>query len=686
MKRAESESSRDDECDSTSVIENRFQKWLSEHRPPEMAILMIPAVIVGLGAGFGAVIFRWLIRGFSFLSFKQGAEVLNFMGEYYIVLVPAIGGLLVGPLIYRFAREAKGHGVPEVMEAVALRGGRIRPVVVVIKALASSICIGSGGSAGREGPIVQIGSALGSSVGQLLQVSSDRIRMLLACGAAGGIAATFNAPVAGVLFALEVILGEFAVTHFSTVVVASVTASVVSQVFVGSQPAFSTPRYSLESAWELLFYTVLGVLAAVVGVFFIRNLYWIEDRFDDWNIPEYVKPAIGGLGVGVIGLFAPGVFGVGYETIESVLRSEGGPLTTVALLLIAKILATSLTLGSGGSGGVFAPSLFMGAMLGGLFGGFVHNSFPASTAPPGAYALVGMAAVFAAAGRAPITAIIILFEMTGDYRIILPLMLSTVIATTLASHLESESIYTKKLSRRGTALQRGRVVDVMQSMQVEDVMTRDTAAVPVSMKRSELIDHLQRTRRHAVPVLDQNRKLYGVVSISDLDRFHLAARSREPNAAEMATRSLVTVFPDELMWRALESMGSRDLSSLPVVDRRDPEKLVGVIRRRNIVRAYNAAVLQRQDIQNRLLQARLASRSGTKFLELVVQEGSPAAGARLRDLQLPQSCIVVSILRSERVLIPRGDTALERGDVVTLFVEAELERTLREHFGDVAQN
>lgn len=671
---------------STQPKKLRLLNRLREHVRMEMAVLMIPAIIVGLGAGFGSLIFRWLIHSFSSIAFDGGARALAFLGEYYTVLIPALGGLVVGPLVYRFAREAKGHGVPEVMEAVALRGGRIRPVVVVIKALASSICIGSGGSAGREGPIVQIGSALGSSLGQLLRMSSDRTRMLLACGAAGGIAATFNAPVAGVLFALEVILGEFAVGHFSTVVVASVTASVVSQIFLGSQPAFSVPRYTLVSAWELIFYVLLGAFAALVGVLFIRSLYWTEDRFDDWRIPEYIKPAIGGLGVGAIGLIAPSVFGVGYESIEAILRNEGAPLGVVAVLLLAKIAATSLTLGSGGSGGVFAPSLFMGATLGGLFGGFVHTSFPHITAPSGAYALVGMAAVFAAAGRAPITAVIILFEMTGDYRIILPLMLSTVIAATLAAHLESESIYTKKLSRRGTFLQRGRAVDVMQSMQVEDVMTRDTAAVPVSMKRSELIRHLQQTRRHAVPVLDENQKLYGVVSISDLDRSRVQAEQKELTAADIATRSLVTVFPDELMWRALESMGSRDLSSLPVVGRNDPSELLGVIRRRNIIRAYNASVLERQDIQNRILQARLASRSGTKFVELIIRDGSEAAGERLADLQLPESCIVVSILRAERVLIPRGNTRLEVGDTVTVFVTTELETRLRERFGDLAND
>jgi len=655
-----------------------LQEWLGKRRSFEMAILMVPAILVGLGAGFGSILFRWCIMGFQTLAFGGGKEVLGFLGEYYVVLIPAIGGLLVGPLIFRFAREARGHGVPEVMEAVALRGGRIRPVVVIIKTLASSICIGSGGSAGREGPIVQIGSTLGSSLGQALGMSSDRIRMLVACGAAGGIAATFNAPVAGVLFALEVILGEFAVGHFSTVVVASVTASIVSQAFTGGEPAFAIPSYSMESAWELNFYIVLGLLAAVVGVGFSRILYWSEALFEKWRFPEYFKPAIGGLGVGCIGIWAPEVFGVGYDTIENILRSESIALSAVVMLLLLKILATSLTLGSGGSGGVFAPSLFMGAMLGGAFGGLIHESFPEISALPGAYALVGMAAVFAGAARAPISAIIILFEMTGDYRIILPLMLSTVIATAVASFLDPESIYTRKLSRRGTHLRHGRDIDVMQSMQVEEVMSRDTASVPSTMTREKAIRHLQKHRRHAVPVLDENSRLHGIISVSDLDRARSRPDAETLSVGEIATRSLLTVFPDNVMWVALERMGSRDLSSLPVVDRADSGKILGVIRRRDIVRAYNAGVLRRQDIQERVVQTRVLSRSGTRFLEIEVGESSPAVGMRLRDLALPLSCIVVSVVRSDRVLIPRGNTVLKMGDKITVFTETELEKGLRE--------
>jgi CIC family chloride channel protein len=352
---------------------------LDRWQPPETGVLIATAVIVGLGGGLGAVAFRWLINSFTHIFFDVMQNWLSFMGPAYVILVPAIGGLLVGPMIYFFAREAKGHGVPEVMEAIALRGGRIRPVVVVVKSLASSLCIGSGGSVGREGPIVQIGSALGSTLGQTLKLSDERIRNLVACGAAAGIAATFNAPIAGVIFALEVILGEFSVRYFSTVVISSVTASVVGRIAFGDVPAFVVPQYSLVSPWELLLYVLLGILAGLVALLFVRTLYWFEDISDAWRFPEYVKPAVGGLLVGVLGFYLPQVFGVGYEAMEDALLGKM-LLGTMGLLILAKVLATSLTIGSGGSGGVFAPSLFIGAMLGGAFGTLAHQTLPGITA------------------------------------------------------------------------------------------------------------------------------------------------------------------------------------------------------------------------------------------------------------------------------------------------------------------
>jgi CIC family chloride channel protein len=660
------------------AITRRFARQLDRWQPPERAVLLITALIVGIGAGFGAIIFRWLIESFTRLFFDGGRAALAFLGNYYVVLVPVLGGLVVGPMIYFFAREAKGHGVPEVMEAVALRGGRIRPVVGLIKALASSICIGSGGSVGREGPIVQIGSAWGSTVGQWLHLSDERIRNLVACGAAGGIAATFNAPIAGVIFALEVILQEFSVSHFSTVVISSVTASVISRMVLGNVPAFPVRFYSLVSVWELGFYGVLGVLAAVVATGFIVLLYKAEDLFDAWPFPEYLKPAMGGLAIGLMGLYLPQIFGVGYDAIENALLNPTD-LTLLLILVVAKLLATSLTLGSGGSGGVFAPSLFMGAMLGGAFGLVVHQLLPDITAAGGAYALVGMAAVFAGAARAPITAILILFEMTDDYRIILPLMLSTVISTILAERLSRESIYTLKLARRGIRLALGRDIDVMQGVFVDEAMTpaADLDVVSVDMSLQELVREFDRTHHHGFSVLDEEGYLYGVVTHRDLEEAIRRGDISNLKVRDIATASPLTVYPHEPLWVALKRMGVRDVGRLPVVHRHDPRRLLGMVHRHDIIRAYNTAILRRLDAQQRAERLRLGKLGDTQFLEIEVGETSPVVGRELQEICLPESCVVVSVRRGRKVIIPHGNTVINAGDKVVAFATEECAPKLR---------
>jgi CIC family chloride channel protein len=654
---------------------------LDRWQPPERVVLVLTALIVGVGAGIGAVVFRWLIQSITEFSFTGAPSALGLGGRYYVVLIPAIGGLVVGPLTYFFAREAKGHGVPEVMEAVALRGGRIRPIVGLIKALASSICIGTGGSVGREGPIVQIGSAWGSTVGQWLHFSDERVRNLVACGAAGGIAATFNAPIAGVIFALEVILQEFSAGYFSTVVISSVTASVISRMALGDVPAFPVPDYSLVNVWELPLYAVLGVVAAFVASGFIFLLYKAEDLFDDWRIPEYLKPAIGGLGMGVIGLFLPQTFGVGYETIESTLLNPND-LTLLAALLVAKLVATSIILGSGGSGGVFAPGLFMGAMVGGAYGLGVHWLFPGATATAGAYALVGMAAVFAGAARAPITAILILFEMSDDYLIILPLMLSTVVCTLLAEHLSPGSIYTVKLVRRGVRLALGRDIDVMQGVFVKEAMTPlpDLDVVYSDMSVEELAQRFDDTRHHGFPVLDGDGELCGVVTLRDLQEALHRSDIEALKVRDIATASPVTVYPNEPLWVALKRLGVRDVGRLPVVDRENPRKLMGMLRRRDVIRAYNLGIMRRLDAQQRAERLRLGKLGGAQFVEMTIGEESPVVGRKLLEMDLPQECTVVSLQRGRQVIIPHGDTVITAGDKVIAFATEECALELREAF------
>jgi CIC family chloride channel protein len=643
---------------------------LDRWQPPETGVLIATAVIVGLGGGLGAVAFRWLINSFTHIFFDVMQNWLSFMGPAYVILVPAIGGLLVGPMIYFFAREAKGHGVPEVMEAIALRGGRIRPVVVVVKSLASSLCIGSGGSVGREGPIVQIGSALGSTLGQTLKLSDERIRNLVACGAAAGVAATFNAPIAGVIFALEVILGEFSVRYFSTVVISSVTASVVGRIAFGDVPAFVVPQYSLVSPWELPLYVLLGILAGLVALLFVRTLYWFEDISDAWRFPEYVKPAVGGLLVGVLGFYLPQVFGVGYEAMEDALLGKM-LLGTMGLLILAKVLATSLTIGSGGSGGVFAPSLFIGAMLGGAFGTLAHQTLPGITAAPGAYALVGMAAVFAGAAHAPITAVIILFEMTNDYRIILPLMLATVVSVLLSQTLNRESIYTLKLARRGIRLEYGRDVDVMQGVLVGEAMTTDVDTVYADLSLVDLDRVFHETHHHGFPVLDGNGELFGVVTVQDLER----AKERGPvvglSVRDITTRQVLVAHPDEPVWAALKRLGTRDVGRLPVVDPQNPKQLVGAIRRHDIVRAYKVGIGRKLEMQAKAEHLRLGRLTGTEFIDVTVLPQSPAAHRTVKELNLPEDCLLVSIFRDSKVLIPHGTTRLLPGDRLAALVKKE---------------
>ncbi|MBT7074260.1 MAG: CBS domain-containing protein [Anaerolineae bacterium] len=653
------------------------------------ALFIGTALIVGIGTGLGAVAFRYLIQGVEWIGYDWFPAITAGWGKAYVLIIPAIGGLIVGPLVYFFAREAKGHGVPEVMEAVALRGGRIRPIVAVVKSLASAISIGSGGSVGREGPIVQIGSALGSSLGQKLGLSDDRIRNLVACGAAGGIAATFNAPIAGVVFALEIILGEFSVKYFSSVVVSAVTASVIGRAVFGDIPAFHIPvDYGVNSLWEFAFYPLLGLSAAIVGAGFVYLLYWSEDVFDKWkSVPEWVQPAIGGVLLGVVALSYPAltgitwdrmpqIYNVGYEIIESALANQLA-LGTVLILLVLKMIVTSLTLGSGGSGGVFAPALFMGAMFGTAFELIVNMLFPGVAAPPGAYALVGMAALFAATAHAPLTAVLILFELTGDYKIMLPLMFTVVIATLFAQKLlKGESIYSLKLTRRGVRLQRGRDVDVLQGVLVNEVMTRDIHTITKDVNIKGLSRVFNKIRHHGVAILDQQGKLWGMVTISDMEyAISKGMYLSKTTVSEIGTPydKLAVVYPDESIGDALNKMSQRGFGRLPVISRNVSRHLLGLIQRRDIVESYRIALTKRAEIQHRTQRMKMRNIDGTEFVELILKENSPVLGQNIGEIActLPHECILISIRREGNVLIPHGETELHIGDQLTAFIRSE---------------
>lgn len=554
----------------------------------DSSVLLIIAALTGVGTGFAAIGFKLLIHFFNGLFFSGGEKFLaDFLGKYYIILIPALGGLLVGPIIYFLAREAKGHGVPEVMAAVAEKDGVMRPRLVLIKALASSISIGSGGSVGREGPIVQISSAIGSSIAQVLRMPPAIMKTLVACGAAGGISATFNAPIGGVMFAQELILGEFVTSNFILIVISSVVSAIISRAFWGDFPAFMVQAYHMVNPVEMGFYLILGLLAGLFSVLYIKVLYKTEDLFDNiTHVPEYFKPVLGGLLVGSIGLFFPQVFGVGYETVEVVLKN-GLPWLLVFLLLFVKLIATAITIGSGGSGGVFAPGLFMGSMLGGSFGFMVHSTFPALTAPAGAYALVGMGGVFAGMSQAPITGIIMLFEMTGDYKVILPLMVVCVISAMLARGLHPETIYTEKLARRGLNVRRKNNVGIMAEMPVSKVMTARVQTLDASTRLTAAKDIMLASAFTGFPVLEGNR-LVGIITYEDVLK-EIRAGNSELSVGEILCSDLITVTPYDSIQKVMEKMATGDIGRLPVVNADKPEKLLGIISRNDIINAYSLA-------------------------------------------------------------------------------------------------
>jgi CIC family chloride channel protein len=569
---------------------------ISSFKKSEYTITITLAIFIGLLGGFGAIGFRLLIGAFQDIFYGSGPDLVEIVLSipwYWKILIPAIGGAVVGPLIYFLAREAKGHGVPEVMEAVAMRSGMIRKRVVIVKSLASAICIGSGGAVGREGPIVQIGSAIGSAFGQVLKVSGNRIRNLVGCGAAAGIAATFNAPIAGAIFALEIILGEFEMGTFGPIVLASVMATVVSRAFLGNYPAFSIPTYNLVSVWEIPAYLIMGFLAGLVALVFTLSLYKFEDLWDDLKVPEYAKPALGGLAIGGLSLFFPQILGVGYESITVALLGQL-PWLLLLILVFAKITATSLTIGSGGSGGIFAPSLFIGAMMGGAYGHIVHYLFPSVTASSGAYSLVGMGAIVAGTTHAPITAILILFELTGDYRIILPLMMTCILSAVTASQLKRESIYTMKLIRRGIDVRAGKEVSILKSLPVRDFMVRDVVLVSEIMPLSSLLHLIKESTSSYFPVLNSKEELVGIISLRDI-RPTLMEESLMDLviAKDVMNEDVITLSAEENLYDAMGKFGIRDIGQLPVVDKKNPKKVVGMLKRTDVIVAYNNAVLRR---------------------------------------------------------------------------------------------
>ena len=638
--------------------------------------MFLLALVVGVGAGLGAVAFRYLIYFFTWLAtghaqFGQqgyvGSSHLPWLGLGFFVVIPVLGGLIYGPLIYRFAREARGHGVPEVMIAVAENGGRIRPQVSVVKALASAICIGVGGSVGREGPIVQIGSSLASSIGQWVKMPESRLRILVACGAGGAIAATFNAPITGVFFGVEIILREFSIDALFTVMLSAMIADATAIPFLGAKPFLSgfPSGIALHHTQNYLLVAVLAVIAALFGLLFKAVLYKTEDLCDRlWKgRPEWARPAVGGVVLGLLLLAVPQMYGVGYPVMYKA-TAGGYVLWFLIVLAFAKIIACSLTIRIGGSGGVFAPSLFIGVTSGMAFGNIVHHLFGAAAGQPALYAVVAMGAVFTSAARAPLTSLASVVEMTGDFTLTLPVMLAVAIASTISRALSYGTIYTTKLLRRGIDIDRSTPWRALQDLKVADAMQpfrppflvkhgangasqaagaapaslpgpvtseRDPQAIFATESLAQTLRQLEVYGRDGLPVLsDDGQQIDGWVTNAGV----LAAVAREVNTEQEETTDAQAAAD----WDTPEPSAAKPPSPLP----------------------------------------------GYRIIEITIADVSPAAGMKLADITWPPGYLPVSVLHDRSLRAPDPQAVLDAGDRVNLLTPAAPEHG-PPHRGDGAR-
>jgi CIC family chloride channel protein len=656
----------------------RVVRFRRSFRISDTTWLLFLAAIAGLLGGFGSISFHYLIGVFQYLAFGTAdhAGVLRVVMRpegfpgWRIVIAPAIGGLVVGPLIWFLAREAKGHGVPAVIRAVHERGGRISPMIALVKTVASAVTLGSGGSLGREGPVVQIGASLGSAVGQLLGVTPKQLRMLAAGGSAAGLAAIFNAPLGGAFFSLEVIVGSFAMEAFGPVVVASVAATVVSRAVLGDHPVIKAGEYRLEHTYELLVYVILGLVSGATAVLFTRGIAAGVGLFERVKLPEWLKPSIGGAVVGLMAVsVTPRILGNGYDTVEALMNGENLEVLLVGLVLV-KLVATCVSLGSGGSGGVFGPTLFMGAVLGSfvgkLAGILIH------VAPTQAYALVGMAAFVAGATHAPVSMVLMIFEMSGNYTIVLPLLIASSIASILAKRLYPESVDTVLDARRGHRVHKNVEEMALGNITVgQAARVLPDAVVTVGSPVRDVLVRFLALRTELVAVVDKEGRYRGVIPARGLKESaqEVEDAGRSLVALDIMRTDLPTLAPHEPLTRAIDRFHGVDTDALPVV-RPGDSHFVGFLSEGDIVSAYRNELL-RVELVSTVMDARDATRRGSSVVEfpadvVTVEVPVPAwlAGKTLAETKL-RTIFGVSVLgvkNDKETRLPDPAVALSEND------------------------
>ncbi len=644
--------------------------------------LLILAVCLGLATGIAIWVFRTAINFFHeiFIEGVQHELSRTLLGSMASVFSLALAGLMVGWLMHRFVGEERHHGVAGIMESVALIGGRLPYQRIPFKALASSISLGAGASVGPEDPSVQIGANLGSMLGQKTHLSEEQVKLLVAAGAASAIAAAFKAPIAGVFFALEVILyGSFSSAAVGVVVLSAVISSAFTQA-IEPHPEMGPFAHTLSSPLEIPLFVPLGILLGPIASLFIR---WVYFQHDWWHrhvhLSRPLRTALAGVLVGIVAIFLPEIMGTGRETMNDVLSGEADFALTLLLILgAAKLLMTGISMAGGFVGGIFAPSLFVGTMLGGAYGLVIDRIIGGggtNVTPPEVYAVAGMAGMMAGVVRSPITAIMLVFELTNDYRLILPIMLTTVVCVLIAEQIEPSGMYILGLRRKGIHLQEGRDIDLMQGVKVADAMLKPAPTISEKASLVELRDTLRKLRTFSMCVVDDEGLLSGIVTLSDLQRAYDTHGEKSLTVGEICTHNPITVTPDDVLWTAIRCMSLNDVGRLPVVEP-GTRKLLGFIGRHGVMRAYNIAIARKLEDQHTAERLRLNTLTGAHTYEYYLSANASATGKLIQEIQWPTESVVASVQRGGRLIVPHGSTKLLTGDKLTLVADPSVENEL----------
>ncbi len=594
----------------------RIDTFDGENTGSRLVYMSLLAALIGIGTGlimyllYHLIAFLTNLAFYHRISFVFVSEVSNHIG-YLAILMPVVGGALVGLMSKYGTDQIQGHGLPEALEAVVSNNSRIPGKVAIWKPLSAAIVIGTGGPFGAEGPIIQTGGAVGSFVGQILKTTESERRILLACGSAAGLAATFGTPISGVVMAIEILLFEFRTRSFIPLVIASSLATAVRFQIMQSGAMFPIRSLNFEFTGALPYYIVLGILCGLAAVFFIKTLYWTEDQFEKLHLSPYLLPSIGALGVGVLGYFVPRIFGPGYDTIDAILQNHF-TLTVLLVILLFKFTALILSLGTRTSGGLLAPVFMIGAAIGGAFAMIVNHIFPGANLSPGAFALVGMGAVFGASVRSTFAFIIFPLEMTRNFDSVLPLMLVGVVASGVAYVLYRNSVVTEKLVRRGFLIPQDYEADIFKRVPVSEVMDTDVPTIPDSMKVGELNEKLVRgdddVNRHVgIPIVDDGNHLTGIITHGDV-RKAMQAGMEDKAVAEVGNKDLVLAFQSEPLYEAVVRMLHYDVGRLPVVDRDDIHTIVGYLGRSQVISARLKKLAEDGIIPPEVAEKRLRNR------------------------------------------------------------------------------